>query len=337
MSFKKLDGDPWKLEFVGKGRSGLVLRWDDKRVIKVPRIYENDDAPPAQPNDGNAEGNILSLENEKQTMERLGHHADIVEWYELRQEGIVMKLMKNGPLHEYRSKIQLSPRRMYDWISKIGQGIAHCHSQMVIICDVSSRNVLIDEYECAKICDFTEAAILPLDTLDIAQESPDGFSVQTDIFEFGRVIYEIVTGKIYEYDIFFPDKQEFERQYYERIAREETDHDRVPETHTDSEDTAAIARTETDHDDIHNDIHDEIKSAGGSDDDNPGTSNHLSPTTGLVAAWPNVSQLPSVERLPFGDVIYKCWTKQYRDMRTVLEDIRKNWERIGSDAGGNIQ
>ncbi len=52
-----------------------------------------------------------------------------------------------------------------------------------------------------KLCDFTESTIIPPGVnMDKADDS--GYSVQTDIGQFGAVMYEVVTGNSFNFDLF---------------------------------------------------------------------------------------------------------------------------------------
>lgn len=49
--------------------------------------------------------------------------------------------------------------------------------------------------------DFTESTILPLDT-DIETVDDNGYSIYTDIGQLGAVMYEIITGRHCDFDLF---------------------------------------------------------------------------------------------------------------------------------------
>jgi len=74
-------------------------------------------------------------------------------------------------------------------------------------CDVAARNILIDDDQSAKLCDFTDSAVLSFD-VDISEESQDGASIYTNIFQFGSLVYETITGKRFDFDPFHPSDPE---------------------------------------------------------------------------------------------------------------------------------
>ena len=87
------------------------------------------------------------------------------------------------------------------WIQQMASTIRHVHGQSVIIADIGTRNFLVADDLSIKLCDFTESTIMPLDVnMDEADDS--GYSVQTDIGQIGAVMYEVVTGKFFDFDLF---------------------------------------------------------------------------------------------------------------------------------------
>lgn len=111
-----------------------------------------------------------------------------------------MALWKNGDLADY---IQRKPEKSLQlaWIRQMASTIRYVHSKHVIVADIATRNFLVADDLSIKLCDFTESTIMPLDVnMDEADDS--GYSVQTDIGQFGAVIYEVVTGKSYSFDLF---------------------------------------------------------------------------------------------------------------------------------------
>ena len=111
--------------------------------------------------------------------------------------------------------------RFYDWFIPLSDALAHAHEQGVTHRDLKPANIMTREDGTPKILDFGLARIVqtsdPLDsdaptpTMDDATKkgtfpgtpaytSPEQASMQevdhrTDIFSFGSVMYEALTGK----------------------------------------------------------------------------------------------------------------------------------------------
>lgn len=133
------------------------------------------------------------------TFQRLGHYEHIVEWYTLRSDGIEMKYMSHGSLPWFLQDHTPSKKQLHSWFCSIAAAIAYAHSRNVIVGDVAARNILIDDDLSAKLCDFSDSAILSFD-VDIGNAIQDGASIHTDIFQFGNVVYETTTGKRSDFD-----------------------------------------------------------------------------------------------------------------------------------------
>jgi serine/threonine protein kinase len=128
-----------------------------------------------------------------------------------------MPYMKNGDLSPYLRENKPSQRLALQWIKALASTIAYVHSCHVIVGDIASRNVLVDDDISAKLCDFGESHLVPTGE-DINQAEVESASVGTDIFEFGSVMYEIITGKRYKYNLY--DNEEAEMQWREHGEEE---------------------------------------------------------------------------------------------------------------------
>jgi serine/threonine protein kinase len=77
----------------------------------------------------------------------------------------------------------------------------------VIVSNVAARNILINNNQSVKLCDFIDSAVLSFN-VNISEESQDGASIYTDIFQFGSLVYKIITGKRFNFDLFHPSDPE---------------------------------------------------------------------------------------------------------------------------------
>lgn len=77
----------------------------------------------------------------------------------------------------------------------MASAVVHGHSRSIIIADVRLENFLLDEDLNVKLSDFGESTLMPLE-LDLTGPDDVGFSVLTDLRQFGAVIYEMVNGEV---------------------------------------------------------------------------------------------------------------------------------------------
>ena len=201
MPYHRYDGTPLQEAIVGLGRTGLVILHHEN-ALKIPCVYRNPHASleEREIEEIFIEENRTFLENEKEVYLRLGHHDGIVHCINLSEEGIEMAYMKNGSLSQYL-ELREPPYYLFSrWILQLAMTIRYAHSKCVILADIASKNVLLDENMSAKLCDFSDSAVVPLGS-DMSQALDYGLSVKTDIFQFGSLIYEIHERKPFKYDL----------------------------------------------------------------------------------------------------------------------------------------
>ena len=83
----------------------------------------------------------------------------------------------------------------------LARSLVYIHNRHVIICDIRTDNILLDDEFSVKMIDFGESIMMPLDW-DKQGTDDLGYSVSTDIGMFGTIIYEIVTGQHCRFDLF---------------------------------------------------------------------------------------------------------------------------------------
>lgn len=126
----------------------------------------------------------------------------VVPYIGITETPIQLAYMENGDLRKYlEQNSQISCNLQLSWFRQMAQIIANIHDRRAVGADLSSRNFLLAAGMSLKLCEFSEAQVLPRDA-DMETADQEGFSVQTDIGGLGTVIYEIITGRRVTFDAY---------------------------------------------------------------------------------------------------------------------------------------
>lgn len=80
------------------------------------------------------------------------------------------------------------------WLALMAHTMSYIYRRRIIIADIRLDNLLLTDDLCVKFSDFGESKMMPLDW-DLNGSDDLGFSIMTDIGQFGAVMFEIVTGQ----------------------------------------------------------------------------------------------------------------------------------------------
>jgi WD40 repeat protein/serine/threonine protein kinase len=154
---------------------------------------------------------IRRFEIEAQLIARLAHPF-IVPLYDYWREPdgayLVMRWLKGGSLRDTLTKGAMALEEVMRVIDYIGQALTDSHQQGVVHRDLKPSNILLDENGHAYLADFSIAKDIERDDHDNGKPSitrPSAYlspeqirretvTPQTDVYSFGIVIYEMLTG-----------------------------------------------------------------------------------------------------------------------------------------------
>lgn len=181
--------DDYDAEIIGVGGSATVLAVNEQLVIKM---FANG---PRASKDLKRELKIYSH------LKFGGKSPYIVQSYGRWEKGIVMERLEMT-LRQRLALGDVSRDLRDQWILETAKGLRLLHANEVIHGDFSCQNVLINLQDQAKICDFAGSKLKDKHAwaqYQVRNQHPKflGYqpNVETDIFAFGSVIYEITTGR----------------------------------------------------------------------------------------------------------------------------------------------
>lgn len=197
--FLDIQGNPIPLErILGNGGSAVVMVQDDV-AIKIPLRYR-------WSSDSDVKANAQSLRREQDIYRRLQVPEDdrshgVVSCIGFLTDATQLAYMVEGDLQAFLAKYRPSHQLQLRWFKQMARTLSFIHDRRVLVADISSRNFLLDSNLSLKICDFTEASLLPLDS-DMEVVDDNGYTARIDVGLLGAVMYEVITGTKCEIDLF---------------------------------------------------------------------------------------------------------------------------------------
>ncbi|KAG2417592.1 hypothetical protein HFD88_008811 [Aspergillus terreus] len=191
------DKEVWE-QVIGYGSSAVVLLQDGVAVRTPLRCIWSSDY--------DIDANIQSLRREQDVYRRLHSLEDdrskgIVRCLGFSTEATRLAYMPNGDLRTYLAKCRPSRQLQLAWCYEMARILCYVHDRRVLVADISSQNFLLDCHLSIKMCDFSEASLLPLET-DMETADDKGFTTQIDVGLLGAVMYEVMTGSRCKVDLF---------------------------------------------------------------------------------------------------------------------------------------
>jgi serine/threonine protein kinase len=195
------------LEKLGSGGMGVVYKAED---LKLKRLVALKFLPPDLTQDPETKKRFI---HEAQAASAL-QHSNIcaihdIDETEAEQTFICMDFYQGETLKEKIKDERLKIKDILNYAKQIAEGLAGAHKKGIIHRDIKPANIMITEDGIAKIVDFGLAKLTGQTQLTkdgstlgtIAYMSPEqarGAEVdhKTDIWSFGVLLYEIVTGQL---------------------------------------------------------------------------------------------------------------------------------------------
>ena len=184
----EFNGIPCRI--LGTGSSGVVILRNHS-AVKLPISYLS----------GRYDDDDGVIQREKDIYLRLGKCGGVVPCLDLSGPGIDMVWMENGSLRDYLNQHQVSKLQQLSWFREMAQTLSLIHDHRVIVADIDIRNFLVAKDMSIKFSDFTESSLLEL-ACDMQATEDNGYSIYTDIGQFGAVMYEVITGQKCDFDLF---------------------------------------------------------------------------------------------------------------------------------------
>ncbi|KAH6634386.1 kinase-like domain-containing protein [Chaetomium sp. MPI-SDFR-AT-0129] len=179
-------------DLVSYGISGLVvLDKASQTVIKKPLSDDCEEA-------------LARARDIYARLTERGGHPGILRYHGTVESGIRLQYAPNGDIRAFltfrppKQGLEITTKLHQRWAMQIAEALAFVHSAGVVHGDLTCHNVFLDGELNAKLADFAGSSLDGSGLLVCVAASHEypgpTMSTQGDIFAFGSVLYEIVTG-----------------------------------------------------------------------------------------------------------------------------------------------
>lgn len=179
-------------QILGSGSRAVVIV-QNGIAVKIPLRYPWSTAY-------DLEANIESIRREQDVYRRLqqapgddARSSGVVRCIGMVPKATHLAFMANGDLQTHLATARPSSKLQLQWFIEMAGALNYVHERCVLVADIASRNFLLDARMSLKMCDFSEATLLPLGS-DMLAADDNGYTTQIDIGLLGAVMYEIATG-----------------------------------------------------------------------------------------------------------------------------------------------
>lgn len=141
------------------------------------------------------------------------NHQNIVSIYAIEETDdrifMVMEYIEGRSLTELIASGELTLNKVMDFATQIAEGLAAAHGAGIVHCDVKPDNIAVTSKGLVKIMDFGVAKLKETPSIDYIGSAPgtlfymspeqaqrEQIDHRSDIFSFGIVLYEMLTGKL---------------------------------------------------------------------------------------------------------------------------------------------
>lgn len=194
------------LEKLGEGGMGVVYKAQD---TKLDRYVALKFLP--SPVTTNSEETTRFL-HEAHALSSL-NHPHIATIHDVEDAGeqkfIVLEYLEGGTLKQKVKHKQLPLREILDYAIQIAEGLAYAHMKEIVHRDIKTDNIMISSEGQLKITDFglaklrgatkltkTGSAVGTAAYMSPEQALGEVIDQRSDIFSFGLVLYELITGEL---------------------------------------------------------------------------------------------------------------------------------------------
>ena len=176
---------PVHLEFLAVGKSSVVYGIDNETVLKEYTEFSD---------------NVDVVE--RQAYDRLHMHINIAKYYGATENGSIV--LERGlvlrQICRQANADRIPLRTKYRWLKHFARGLSYMHDHGIVHSDVGSHNAILVDRDRLKIIDFEGCSIDGAAASSCYEwfsykPSIPRVSSQTDIFAYGCMVYEVITGR----------------------------------------------------------------------------------------------------------------------------------------------